>query len=44
MRVSLAAQFLSETVGNTLNNFGPEQAVGTGKVCLMMDKLFDCLN
>ena len=44
MRVSLAGQVLSETVGNVLNNFGPEEAAGTGKFCLMMDKFFDCLN
>ena len=44
MRVNLAAQVLSEIVGNVLNNFGPEEAAGTGKFCLMMDKFFDCLN
>ena len=44
MRVNLAAQVLRETVGNVLNNFGPEEAAGTGKFCLMMDKFFDCLN
>ena len=44
MRVNLAGQVLSETVGNVLNNFGPEEAAGTGKFCLMMDKFFDCLN
>ena len=43
MRVNLAAQVLIETVGNVLNNFGPEEAAGTGKFCLMMDKFFDCL-
>ena len=43
MRVNLAAQVLSETVGNVLNDFGPEEAAGTGKFCLMMDKSFDCL-
>ena len=42
MRVNLAAQVLSETVGNVLNNFGPEEAEGTGQFC-MMDKFFDCL-
>ena len=44
MRVNLAAQVLSEIVGNVLNNFGPEEAAGSGKFCLMMDKFFDCLN
>ena len=40
----VAAQVLSETVGNILNNFGAEEAARTGKFCLMMDKFFDCLN
>ena len=31
MRVNLAAQALSETLGNVLNNFGPEEAAGTEK-------------
>ena len=44
MRVNLAAQVLRETVDNVLNDFGPEEAGGTGKFCLMMDKYFDCLN
>ena len=44
MRINLAAQVLSETVGNVLNNFGPEEATGTGKFCSIMDKFFDCLN
>ena len=44
MRVNLAAQLLSETVGNVLNNFGPEEAEGTGQFCIMIDKFFDCLN
>ena len=44
MRVRLAAQVLSETVGSVLNSFGPADAVGTAKFCLMMDKFFDCLN
>ena len=44
MRVNLAAQVLSEQVGNVLNNFFPEDAQGTGEFCLMMDKFFDCLN
>ena len=44
MRVRLAAQVLSETVGSVLNSFGPVDAVGTEKVCLMMVNFFDCLN
>ena len=44
MRVRLAAQVLSETVGSVLNSFGPDDAAGTAKFCLMMDKFFDCLN
>ena len=44
MRANLGAQVLSETVGNVLNNFGPEEAAGTGKFCLMTNKFFDCLN
>ena len=44
MRVNLAAQVLSETVGNVLNNFGPEEAEGTGQFCIIIHKFFDCLN
>ena len=43
-RVRLAAQVLSETVGSVLNSFGPADAVGIAKCCLMMDNFFDCLN
>ena len=35
-RVRLAAQVLSEAVGSVLNSFGPADAVGTAKCCLMM--------
>ena len=44
MRVRLAAQVLSETVGTVLKSFGPPETEGTGEFCLMMDKFFDCLN
>ena len=44
MRVRLAAQVLSETVGKVLNSFGPPEAAGTAQFCIMMDKFFDCLN
>ena len=37
MRVGLAAQVLSETVGSVLNQFGPPEAAGTAKFCL-----FEC--
>ena len=44
MRVRLAAQILSNSVGICLNEFGPPEAVGTAKFCIMMDKFFDYLN
>ena len=44
MRVNLATRVLSKTVSNVLNNFGPEEAEGTGQFCIMMDKFFDFLN
>ena len=44
MRVRLASQVLSETVGNVLKQFGPPEAAGTAEFCLMMDMFFDCLN
>ena len=44
MRVNLAAQVLSETIDNVLNNFGPEEAEGTRQFYIMMDTFFDCLN
>ena len=44
MRFNLAAQVLSENFGNVLNNFGPEEAKGTGQFCIMIDKSFDCLS
>ena len=43
-RLKLPAQVLSETVGNVLNSFGPEETAGTAKFCIMVDKSFDCLN
>ena len=36
MRVNLAVQVLSDTVGNVLNQFGPAEAEGTANFCLMM--------
>ena len=44
MSVNLAAQVLSDAVGNVLNSFGPEEAGETVQFCIMMDKCFDCLN
>ena len=44
MRVNLAAQVLSDTVGNVLAQFGPPEATGTANFCLMMHKFLDCLN
>lgn len=44
MRVNLAAQILSATVGNTLSNFGDPSAKGTAEFCLNFDKFFDCFN
>ena len=44
MRVHLAAQVLSNTVGVCLEKFGPPEAAGTAKFCIVMDKFFDCLN
>ena len=44
MQVRLAAQVLSDTVGNVLNEFGPPEAAGTAQFCLMMDRFFDRLN
>ena len=44
MSVKLAAQGLSEAVGNVLKSFGPEETADTAKRCIMVDKFFDCLN
>ena len=44
MNVRLAAQVLSNRVGSTIIDFGPEEAKETGKFCLLMDKFFDCCN
>ena len=42
--IIIAAQVLSETVGNVLLNFGPQEAAGTARFCLLVDKFFDCGN
>ena len=44
MRVNLAAQVLSEIVGNVLNFLVPEETAGTAKFCSIVDKFFDCSN
>ena len=44
MNVKIAAQVLSETVANVLFTTGPADTNATAKLCLMMDRFFDCLN
>ena len=44
MRVSLAAQVLSETVAIVMSNFGSPDSAGTAKFISMIDNFFDCLN
>ena len=44
MRIKLAAQVLSDTVGYVLAQFGPPEAAGTANFCLTMDKSSDTLN
>ena len=44
MNVKLAAQILSTTVGNTILDFGPDEAKETRNFSLLMDSFFDCCN
>ena len=44
MIVKLAAQVLSDSVGEILERFGPSEANKTGQFCIKMDKFFDCCN
>ena len=44
MRVNLASQVLSESVGVCLKEFGPPEAQGTAEFCQWFDKFFDCFN
>ena len=44
MNVRIAAQVLNETVANVLFTTGPADANATAKLCLMMGRIFDCLN
>ena len=44
LNVRLAVQVLSFLVGKVLQEFGPQDAAGTAKLCMLMDSFFDCLN
>ena len=44
MNVKLAAQVLSSTVSKTLTSYGPPEAAGTVKFCLLMDGFFHIMN
>ena len=44
LNLRLAEQVLSSSTGNALNGFGPPEAAGTAKFCLMMDSFFEYLN
>ena len=44
LNVRLAVQVLSFLVGEVLQEFGPQDAAGTAKLCMLMDSFFDCLN
>ena len=44
MRVSLAAQVLSETVSTVMSTFSNPDMTGTSKFLQMMDTFFDCYN
>ena len=44
MRVKLATQILSESVGHILKSFGPPDAKETAEFYLKFDAFFDCLN
>lgn len=44
MRVYLATQVLSESVGVCIRDFGPQEAKRTAEFCLKFDKFFDCFN
>ena len=44
MNVKLTAQVLSSTVSKTLTSYGPPEAAGTAKFCLLMDGFFDIMN
>ena len=44
MNVKLAAQVLSSTVSKILTSYGPLEAAGTAKFCLLIDGFFDIMN
>jgi len=44
MRVSLAAQVLSDSVSTVLKLYGSPESAATAEFILMVDKFFDCLN
>ena len=44
MNVKLAALVLSSTFSKTLMSYGPHEAAGTAKFCLLMNGFFDILN
>ena len=44
MNVRIAGQVLGETVANILLTTGPADTNAIEKLCLMMDRFFDCLN
>lgn len=44
MRVNLAAQVMSETVGKIMASYEPPASSETSKFLLMIDKCFDCCN
>ena len=44
INVRIAAQVLSESVANVLFATDPADTNATAKLCLMMDRFFDCLN
>ena len=44
LNVRLAVQVLSFLVGKVLQEFGPQDAAGTAKLCMLMDSFFDYLN
>ena len=44
MNVKLATQVLSTTFSKALSNYGPADAAGTDKFCLMFDEFFDIMN
>ena len=44
MNVSLASQVVSDTFVKVIEHFGPPEALGTSKFCVMINKFFDSIN